>query len=416
MAQAFADVAFKLRAAILSIHSFLRRVRHRSDYRKVLKKQAFLTINNYFDNEPPFQLEDIVLFGSVSEGTFKVNFKEKRFPNADFMLVLKNIQVSEAEQKKGNLPVKENTPFVNLYLTDPNLLKTWSEFLEISDEHKRAKLSPRKLKERFREKYTTNALFAAPLNDEDVEPVGDGPSTAVFPSATSDEESKDVFDFVLAIKCNGWPLCAQEWISRQRCWPSQDLVQTIVKEGFHIVFKSSPEGDFRLSYSNAETLLITNLSDLQFKTFCAFKYFVSHYEKNWSPNAKKAVCSYHLKTILLWYCEKSDPKDWTEDKIVAHLLSLIDDLILAIDEKNLPMYFMPKYNLMERLEDTAEALEDTAEALKQMIELRLNLNLITEAIIFEEPSFQDIKKCVMDIVLGDVFQVIFLNFYVTSTS
>ena len=425
MAQADADVAFRLRVAISNIHNFPRGIRHRYDYprtfnvlnetvfTKLLKEYTFLTINNYFDNEPPFQLQDVVLSGSVSEGALELNLKEKRFSKVDFMLVLKNIQVNEADQEKGNLTVKENTPFVNFYLTDQDLLKTWSKFLEFSIEPKckRAKLSSRKLKERFRENYTTNSPFAAPLNDEDVELVDDGPCTAIFSGATSNEESKDAktflknfpetdFNFVLAIKCNGWPLCAKEWISRQRCWPSQDLVKTIIRDGFHIVCKSSPEGDFRLSYSNAETLLIGNLTDFQFKTYRAFKSFVSHHKKNWSDNAKKAVCSYHLKTIVLWYCEKSDPKDWTEDKIVAHLLSLIDDLILAMNGKNLPMYFMPKYNLMERLEHTTEALE-------QMAELRLNLNLITEAVISEEPSLQDRWKSVMDIVSDEAFQVIF---------
>ena len=412
MAQANTDAALRLRLAILTI-AFPRGIRDVYDFlkklddnlklggdicnmrSKMVQEHFFLTINTYFDNEPPFQLEDGVLSGSFSEGTPKFNYKEEKISDIDFMLVLKNIKVTEADQEKGNLPVKENTPFVNLYLSDEDLLKTWSDFLEISNKprYEKAKLSSRKLKERFRENYIKNVPFALSINDEDVELVDDGPSIAVRSSTPFTEESKDMksifkklpktdYDFVLAIKCHGWPLCAQEWLFRTRCWPSQDLVQTIVKDGFHIVCKSSPEGDFRLSYSNAETLLITNLSDLQFKTYRAFKSFVSHYKKNWGLNAKKAVCSYHLKTIVLWYSEKSDPIDWTEDTIVGHLLSLIDDLVLALNEKNLPMYFMPKYNLMERLEDTIEAL-------KQITELRLNLSLITKAVISEEPNYLD---------------------------
>ena len=429
-AQADEDEAIRLRVAIFFIYDFPRGSRRPYDfYNKLIQASrvrepvscdiisqamhdiCFLTINNYFDNEPPFQLEDVALSGSFSEGTFKMNFKEEKYSDMDFMLVLKNIQVTEADQKKGNLSVKENTPFVNLYLTDPDLLKTWSEFFEISDEHKRAKLSPQKLKERFRENYITNVPFAAPLNDEDVEFVGDGPSVAVVSNTPCNEKVKDVksylknfpsaeIDFVLAIQCSGWPLCAQEWIFRPRCWPSQDLVQTIVKEGFHIVCKSSLEGDFRLSYSNAETLLIGNLTDFQFKTYRAFKSFVSHYKKNWSPNAKKAVCSYNLKTIVLCYCERSDPIDWTEDRIVDHLLSLIDDLILALNEKNLPMYFMPKYNLMERLEDTSEAVE-------QMTALRLNLNLITKGINSEEPNIPDALNYVWKVLSDESFQPFF---------
>ena len=430
MAQADADVASRFRLAILSTGKFLRGVRRPSEYcnnvlelsgiktviRNVLsglvQEHVFLMINNYFDNEPPFQLEDVLLSGSFSEGTLKCNLKEEKLSDMDLMLVLKNIQVRKADQKKGNLPVRENTPFVNLYLTDPDLLKTWSEFLETSSDAacEGAKLSSQKLKSRFRENYTKNVPFAGPVNDEDVDLVGDGPSIAVCSKSPWDENVQDVpkslknfcksdVDFVLAVKCDGWPLCAQEWIFRPRCWPSQDLVETIVKEGFHVVCKSSPKGDFRLSYSTAETLLVGNLGDLQYKTYRAFKSFVGHYKKNWSPIAKKAICSYHLKTIVLWYCERSDPIDWTEDRIVVHLLSLIDDLILAINEKNLPMYFMPKYNMMERLEGTAEAV-------KQMTELRLNINLIAEAIFYEEPNMPNALDFLNDLLSEEAYQTI----------
>ena len=399
MAQADEDAAIKLQVAILSVHNFPRGFSNIYNYfnasfqdtkiqpvvrdilSQLLQINAFCFTSNYFDNEPPFQLEDVMISGSASEGTLKLNFMEETLSDNDFMLVLKNIQVTEADQRKGNLPVKKNTTFVNLYLTDPDLLRTWSEFLEISHKPKYeiAKLSSRKLKDRVRENYSKNVLFTLPIY------------------------------FVLAIQCNGWPLCAQEWILRPRCWPSQDLVQTIVKEGFHIVCKSSPEGDFRLSYFNAETLLIGNLSDLQFKAYRAFKSFISHYKKSWSPNARKAVCSYHLKTIVLWYCEKSDPIDWTEDRIAGHLLSLIDDLILAINEKNLPMYFMPKYNLMDRLKGKIEAVE-------QIRELRLNLNYITKAIFSEELNFRDRLKFARDVFPDKAFKVIFSKSFVTSTN
>ena len=435
MAQEDEDMAIRLRVAILSIPNLPRGVRRPHDLynmmfqaftieitvirdvlSELIQENFLLTINNYFDNEPPFQLQDVVLSGSFSEGTNKLNVKEETVSDMDLMLVLKNIQITEADQKNGSLPVKENTPFVNLYLTDEDLLKTWSEFVETSSDAtcEIAKLSSRKLKSRFRENYTKNVPINGPLHDEDVKLVDDGPSIEVCSKYPWDEKIQDIplslkhftkgdFDFVPVIQSNGWPLCAQEWIFRPRCWPSQDLVQTIVKEGFHIVCKSSPEGDFRLSYSNAETLLIGNLSDLQFKTYRAFKSFVSHYKKSWSPNAKKAVCSYNLKTIVLWYCEKSDPIDWTEEGVVDHLLSLIDDLILAINKKNLPMYFMSKYNLMERLEDTAEALAP-------MTELRRNLNLITKGIISEEPfsNLLDICNFLMNFISEEVLRQPFL--------
>jgi hypothetical protein len=231
-----------------------------------------------------------------------------------------------------------------------------------------------------------------PLGKEEVEKVDEGPSLAVCCEPPGNWEEWSIskrgslpveeFDFVLAIKCNGWPLSAQEWLSRTRCWPNQDIIQKVIKDGFHVVLKSSSEGNFRLSYSNAEVLLIENLSEMQYKTYRAFKSFVSHYKNELAPNGKKLIRSYYLKTIVLWYCEKSNQRDWTEERVVGHLLSLIDDLIIALKESNLPMYFMPKYNLMEQIKDGKEIAE-------KISDMRFNLSLITEAIISEEPDVQE---------------------------
>ena len=412
MAQANANTATRLRKAILQICKYQRGYRRLSDvclvkqlsqrsssseqkeflkvFGDMLDEHMFKCANNYFDTEGPFQLEDILISGSISEGMFTIDFKKETMSDTDFMLVLKNIKVTQEDQKKGNLIVKENSPFVNLFLTDKDLIRTWADYLENSKES--AKLSSMKLKEKFRKKYVTHGPLLTPLNKEVVEDVDEGPSVPVHSTLPGDESSRvnwpEVtsfptcdFDFVLAIKCDGWPLCAQEWPSRQREWPNQEIVKTIIEGGFHIVCKSSSkDGDFRLSYSNAEMLLILNLSDLQHKTYRAFKAFVKYFKNKWSPDAQKIICSYHLKTIMLWYCEKSKPEEWTEDTVVSHLLLLIDDLTFALKEKKLPMYFMPKYNLMEQVE------EDSTQIVEQITELRFNLNLITEAIVAQEPT------------------------------
>ena len=47
----------------------------------------------------------------------------------DFMLVLKNISFSERDQFLGKLSLKEDTPFVDAYLTDEKDVKMWNDFL-----------------------------------------------------------------------------------------------------------------------------------------------------------------------------------------------------------------------------------------------------------------------------------------------
>lgn len=386
MAQADLSVVAQLRKTILNIGLFPRGCRRfcdslekldnlfTSSYAKQgkeifklvaehLDQHVFNSASNYFDNEAPFQLDEAFCSGSFSEGTMRMNLNKKLFSDTDFMFVLKNIKVTEEDQKKGKLTVKEDTPFVTLYLTDDALIKTWADFLETSTQpgyENNVILSSMKLKEKLRQRYLSYGPMFTPLAEDDVDIIDEGPSVAVASSLPGIGKvpglpewivPADYFDFVLAIKCEGWPLCAQEWPNRSRCWPTQDIVHKIIKDGFHIVCKSSVKGTFRLSFSNAERILVGNLTDLQHKVYRAFKAFVHHYKHQWSPNIKNIFCSYHLKTIVLWYCEKSGPRGWSENTVVIHLLSLIDDLIMALRERTLPMYFMPKYNLLEHMED-----------------------------------------------------------------
>ena len=81
--------------------------------------------------------------------------------------------------------------------------------------------------------------------EEEAEKVDDGPALQVLTNLPETSEisflglnltgAEESYGFVLAINCEGWPLCAKEWITRQRVWPTQDVIEKIAKENFHIV-------------------------------------------------------------------------------------------------------------------------------------------------------------------------------------
>ena len=179
----------------------------------------------------------------------------------------------------------------------------------------------------------------------------------------------------MSIRCDRWPRCAWEWLTRTRHWPDKNLVQKICQEGFHIVPKSSPEGDFRLSFSSAETTLIENLTPLQHKVIRAFKAVIKYHQSNWSPNIKDIICTYHLKTIAFWHVEKTTQDSWTED-VVSHLLLLIEEFAKALRNGNRPMYFLPKYNLLEKVENC----EEMKKISDKVAELSKDIPAITTAI------------------------------------
>jgi hypothetical protein len=153
-------------------------------------------------------------------------------------------------------------------------------------------------------------------------------------------------------------------------------VEKIKQGGFHIVPKSSPDGDFRLSFSCAETTLIKTLTPLQLKVMRAFKAVVKYYQNTWSENLKEIISSYHSKTIAFWHFEKSSQESWTEETSVHHLVTLLEELAEALRMQYLPMYFMPKFNLLQDVDDP-ELMLDLMERISQ---LSHNFTAMSEAV------------------------------------
>ena len=277
-----------------------------------IDKQLLELLMKYFNTNPPFQFDEALLSGSWSEGlTMHQVLNTSELSDMDFMCILKNISFSAEDQACGNLEVKEHTPFVNACITNPELLKMWGKFLEDPNEDTtRSQLSARKLKAMLHENYKKRGMFLHG-DSEKCKTIGDGPSLELKGELPK-FNSEDIFqylgdiiwykivassDIILTIRCDGWPHCAWEWLLRDRLWPDKILVQRICQEGFHIVPKSSPEGNFRLSFSNAETTLIENFTPLQHKVIRAFKAVIKYHQSNWSHNIKDIICTYHLKTI-----------------------------------------------------------------------------------------------------------------------
>ena len=327
-------------------------------------------LNSYFDSEPPFELEESILSGSWSEGL--VLFDPDTFdpPDVDFMCVLKNISFTQIDQMSGDLSINENSPFVSVYLSDINLLNLWQSYLleSASDalQGKICQLSATKLKQRLYENYSKrdNKFFGT--SAEYCEPVTDSPAlklsrlpfdvhgpfwTRLLQSIL--EKIWRCCELVLAINCEGWPQNALEWMHRERQWPPEDVVKRVSKGGFHVVAKSSREGNFRLSFSRAEGILMENLNKIQHKVIRAFKAVVKYLLPCNSDN-EKTLCSYHLKTIALWHLEKSPSESWIKENAASHLLDMLKELAHALRTENLPMYFLREYNLFGNVENSTE--------------------------------------------------------------
>ena len=154
-------------------------------------------------------------------------------------------------------------------------------------------------------------------------------------------------DFVPAFKCHGWPRVAEEWLQRNRKWPSPKTVDKVTQEGFHLVVKAPPNGgdhtlDFRVSFSHAEYLLSQEMNDVQRECYrCLKKIHRSHL----MTESRKSLVTFHLKTILLLAIEETGPEMWTDTNRAHCLMHLLGNLWEALRTKYLPHYFVRSYNL-----------------------------------------------------------------------
>ena len=374
-------------------------------------RPSFPSIETFSDNQPPFEFDKVLLSGSWAEGLAFYGYAKLKVPDMDFMLVLKNISFSERDQQSaGKLALKEDTPFVDAYITDEKFIEMWKDFF--IDENYCAegrRLSSYKLKEKLHQNHRKQILQASGI-DNSID-VDDGASVYInrFPyhspalnamklisNISSDSHTfQDIgeivnlmhecreftgWDVVLAISCDGWPSCARDWATRNRIWPQDDLVKKITHDGFHIVPKSSAEGDFRLSFSCAETCLIENLTEIQHKVLRSLKAVVKFHQNTWSPNIKEIITTYHLKTIAFWHFEKTMQDSFTEESVDTHLILLLQELANSLRIRELPLYFLPKVNLFKNVDpeeavDIAEKIEHLSRDIPGLIESLENITL-----------------------------------------
>ena len=181
---------------------------------------------------------------------------------------------------------------------------------------------------------------------------------------------KIVIEFIPAFRCLSWPMVAQEWRKRQRKWPSPDVVDRVIREGFHLVVKApknvgNPECDFRISFFHAEYLLSQEINEIQRECYRCLKT----YHRVYLSTEAKGLISFHLKNIFLRTIEETGGEMWIESRRAECMWKLFANLLKALRERHLPHYFVQSYNLfdIDYIEDPA-ILESLTERVEQIME------------------------------------------------
>ena len=207
--------------------------------------------------------------------------------------------------------------------------------------------SPSQGEEEAREKRILNLVFDhlfGSITELGEHSIKEAANVTDFEKCSDHQEGG--FDFVPAFKAPGWPMVAQEWIRRERKWPSQKVIDQILQEGFHLVVKAPKNGgnlecDFRISFANAEFLLSRELNEVQRQCYRCLKKF----HRAYLSTKPKSLVSFHLKNLFLKTVEETGAEMWTQSKRVECMMKLFRNLLEALRNRDLRHFFVRSYNL-----------------------------------------------------------------------
>ena len=161
-------------------------------------------------------------------------------------------------------------------------------------------------------------------------------------------------DIVCALSCTDWPECAQEWLSRRRIhgWPSKELIKQCKSLGFIVVSACHPASDekqvqWRISFSHQERLLVTQFNSVQLKCYILLKIIKKELIKQYIK--EDTLTSYHLKTCMLYILENTPSELWVPENLVGCLIMCLRRIQLWIRDENIPNYFIPGENMLDRI-------------------------------------------------------------------
>ncbi len=204
-------------------------------------------------------------------------------------------------------------------------------------------------------------------------------SSATRPSSPSFWASEAVgccTDVVPVVSFKGWPAVAQSWLMENHFWDGKITEEEVIS-GFYLLPACSSTGqkenEWRLSFARSEVQLKKCISASLMQAYQACKALIIKL-----LSRPKAISPYHLRSLMLWACDRLPHTYLAQEDYAAHfLLGLIDDLQHCLVNKTCPNYFIPQCNMLEHLSDDMAMLHarklssvrsDPAEHLRSAIE------------------------------------------------
>ncbi|XP_052686859.1 uncharacterized protein LOC128165971 [Crassostrea angulata] len=188
-----------------------------------------------------------------------------------------------------------------------------------------------------------------------------------------------------------WPQTALAWVARcqEKGWPVQSVLNEITSTGCHVIPIGSNVScdeyalEWRLSFSQAEQILVYSMNHTQFLCYGVLKIFLK--EVLSSTNQGSLICSYFLKTILFWEIQ-NDPDSlfWRPSNLLTCFWVCFKRLCKCVLDSNCPNFFIPENNMF-RLKIVGSQQEALISQLNRYYEMGV-------ACLFLGPTFMTILE------------------------
>jgi len=164
-------------------------------------------------------------------------------------------------------------------------------------------------------------------------------------------------DCVCCLFCPEWPRDGYNWYlpPRNNGWPTSETISEVVRNGCQVVYVQhracrEDEYQWRLSFSVAEVILLRSWTKIQQIAYHLLKFFAKkEFTKKNCPKEDEVLCTYRLKTLMLWTCEEMSPEWWDSSPVIAMCCELLKILSDWLKRRYFPNYFIPETNLVHQL-------------------------------------------------------------------
>lgn len=152
-----------------------------------------------------------------------------------------------------------------------------------------------------------------------------------------------------------WPTSASAWPDQTKDWLTENDVKIAKDAGFYALALPCPASPadpslFKISFSMAEKHLLHSSALENYKPTPIFRKDCERILRMIRESDKDdfvPVNTYHIKTVLLHECMRwPDPAAWAQEKLAERFLELFRDLILALENQELPHFFIRDCNLL----------------------------------------------------------------------